>query len=370
MKYLVLAVVVLSLVDAKLHKHKVSHTIAHKAHAKFAAGECVNTETNLNVRSAPEVVDRPSNILFTLRPPGIMRVTAEESGDWVPVEVLGNAIRGYASKKYLRPVQCPPEFVCVKEGTLDVYDAPPVGLEQGLGPMQSPNVLFTATTDDYLYKGPVVDGYMTVTKVPFVDGYAPASALEDCVPTPSGPSVADASDSNRIVVAKTTGNPCFPDTDTRTDREKLMEAAEAIMVHASEQKYTQAGYTSDEIPGRWCGIRLKICPPRAPKFSDCSSSSTWVYWTVFGNGPDILNNQNWGAGYTGSLVTRGEEVTLEEAQPGDLVFYGNKETGHVSHVSIYIGDSKTISHGSDPPKRVGVDSYGSLKRLHIRKYID
>ena len=124
-------------------------------------------------------------------------------------------------------------------------------------------------------------------------------------------------------------------------------------------------YTEGSL--RWWGIQHKIHPPAAPRYSDCSASATWVYWTVFGNGKDILNGANWGSGYTGTMVEHGHDVPLSSAQPGDLVFYGRMADGHTpSHVAIYKGHGKVVSHGSDP---VGIyDVHYRTDFRFVRRY--
>jgi len=154
--------------------------------------------------------------------------------------------------------------------------------------------------------------------------------------------------------------PCF--SDKSSPRDKILQSSWALYNQRSNEHYTQDSR-------RWSGITNNVCPPSAPSYSDCSSASTWVYWTVFGKGNDFLNGQNWGAGYTGTLTNHGRLVQLSEAKPGDLVFYGTC-SGCVSHVSIYVGNGMTISHGSDPVGNYPIDSYGSLKRQQIRNYLD
>jgi len=101
-----------------------------------------------------------------------------------------------------------------------------------------------------------------------------------------------------------------------------------------------------ETAGRWSGIDKGICPPKAPPESDCSSSVTWEYWTVFGKAKDFLNDEAWKAGYTGTLVTHGAHVATAPhgLQVGDLCFYYQP----MHHVAIYTGGGKVVSHGEDP----------------------
>jgi len=139
-------------------------------------------------------------------------------------------------------------------------------------------------------------------------------------------------------------------------RQDVVKAAMALYDQRAHEKYTQG-------PERWSGIDKKIHPPQAPPFSDCSSAATWCYWTTYGSGPDFLNGQNWKAGYTGTLTSHGKVVQIASAQPGDLCFYGNP----VSHVAIYIGDGKVVSHGSDPVSLVVVKYRSDYS--HTRSYL-
>jgi len=115
---------------------------------------------------------------------------------------------------------------------------------------------------------------------------------------------------------------------------------------------------------RWSGIKGGVMPPNVPPYSDCSADATWCYWTQFGSGPDFLNDQNWQAGYTGSLTAHGTKIACNTntLQPADLVFYGSP----VNHVAIYVGNGKVVSHGSDP---VGYLSYTYRAPTQCRSYL-
>ena len=51
----------------------------------------------------------------------------------------------------------------------------------------------------------------------------------------------------------------------------------------------------------------------------------------------------------------GTEVSEEEMQPGDLIFYGNGK-GNINHVAIYIGGGQVI-HASSPKTGIKISSY-------------
>jgi len=141
-----------------------------------------------------------------------------------------------------------------------------------------------------------------------------------------------------------------------TARQGIYTAAMAIYNQRAHEHYTQGS-------SRWSGITGHVRPPSAPTYSDCSSSTTWAYWTVFGNGPDLLNGQNWAAGYTGSMSTRGTSTPCSSMTMGDLAFYGHP----ISHVAISVGGGKVVSHGSDP---AGLYSYNYRSDLNqCRSYI-
>lgn len=120
---------------------------------------------------------------------------------------------------------------------------------------------------------------------------------------------------------------------------------------------------------RWSGISSWTCPVdnKVPAYADCSSFVTWVFWTAYGLGVDKINGQSWKAGYTGTMATRGVQVSKStivkgkaqpashaNAQPGDIVLYG---TGTHSHVAIYIGNGQVASFGSTGPVKIWPINY-------------
>lgn len=144
-----------------------------------------------------------------------------------------------------------------------------------------------------------------------------------------------------------------------TVRADLMVAANALYADRAHEHYTEGGE-------RWSGISGRVHPPNAPPYSDCSSAVTWIYWTAIGSGPDIINGEHWTAGYTGTMVGRGKEVSVAEALPGDLVFYGAK--GQIPfHVAMWVGNEEVVSHGEDPVSRFRYDAMSPVQQ--IRNYL-
>ena len=77
-------------------------------------------------------------------------------------------------------------------------------------------------------------------------------------------------------------------------------------------------------------------------------------------------------GYTTPRVSRDmakkyEVISIDELQPGDLVFYGKVSTNYINHVAIYIGNDQII-HSSTNYKGIAISSmyfYSILKCCRI-----
>lgn len=74
--------------------------------------------------------------------------------------------------------------------------------------------------------------------------------------------------------------------------------------------------------------------------ADCSGFAQSVYKNFGYNLPRTSSSQSVGAG---------KDVSLNELQPGDLLFYGNG--GRVNHVAIYAGDGKIV-HAASPSQGI------------------
>lgn len=77
--------------------------------------------------------------------------------------------------------------------------------------------------------------------------------------------------------------------------------------------------------------------------SDCSQWFASVYKSAGLADPSA---EGFAAGFTGTLVANGKQISESELRPGDAIIYG-PGTGH--HVEMYVGPgTKTIGHGSPP----------------------
>ena len=148
-------------------------------------------------------------------------------------------------------------------------------------------------------------------------------------------------------------------------RDLAVQAAFVGLRHASALHYTQTAK-------RWEGIARGLKPWRGeyPQYADCSAFATWCLWVGLSHYGvrDVVNGQNWRAGWTGTQVDHGKPVVhRENVMRGDLAHYGDP-VGRTGHVAVCIGGGKVISHGSEAgPFLLDIDYRSDLRQ--IRRYI-
>jgi hypothetical protein len=146
-------------------------------------------------------------------------------------------------------------------------------------------------------------------------------------------------------------------------RDLAVEAASLAARRSALIEYTMGAKRWDPIARNRKAWRGEV-----GRFEDCSSFATWCLWHGLDHfrKPDIVNGQDFKAGWTGSMLEHGERVSRAEILRADLVFYGN-DAGVINHVAIYIGGGMVISHGSEPgPRKLRMD-YRTI--VQIRRYI-
>lgn len=102
-------------------------------------------------------------------------------------------------------------------------------------------------------------------------------------------------------------------------------------------------------------------PPNVPNWTDCSGFVTWCY--KVGGGPDPNGLGFDGYGFTGTMLGNGTQASISNLLKADLIFYGSP----VSHVALYVGDGRIISHGSEIGPLLLDYSYRSVNSA--RRYI-
>lgn len=148
-------------------------------------------------------------------------------------------------------------------------------------------------------------------------------------------------------------------------RNIVSQGARKMLAHEPAIHYTQGSQ-------RWEGINhhLRIVKGQYPTHADCSSMTTWMLWNALTHAkrdlhiPDVVNGQDWRAGYTGTQRNHGRRVT-GKLLVGDLIHYG---PGVGLHVAIYIGGGMVFSHGSERgPYKLPVHYRGDFNQA--RRYI-
>lgn len=141
-----------------------------------------------------------------------------------------------------------------------------------------------------------------------------------------------------------------------------LQAAVLGYHHAPAIHYTQGDL-------RWQGIDRRRDASRGeyPNYADCSAYATWAYWNglhLHTGHSDIINGENWQAGYTGTMLVHGKRVF--SPIPGDAIIYGSGFPGE--HVAIFTGGGLVVSHGSEAGPFLLPWRYRS-DVLEIRRYI-
>jgi hypothetical protein len=133
-----------------------------------------------------------------------------------------------------------------------------------------------------------------------------------------------------------------------------------------------AGVHYTQGASRWEGIdkNLQVVKGQYPHYGDCSSTATWLLWNglyVPYGVHDIVNGENWRAGFTGTMLHHGKPVQhRSNIRVGDLVIYGSGGSGE--HVALCIGGGKVFSHGSEAgPFILDIDYRRDI--MSIRRYI-
>jgi hypothetical protein len=145
-------------------------------------------------------------------------------------------------------------------------------------------------------------------------------------------------------------------------RQKIVDAGFFWYHHRASIAYSQA---------RAYQLRK---PPRIPHRWDCSAFVSNCYYAAGAKNP---NGRPWdGLGYTGTLISHGTAISITQAKPGDLIFYGFSagapgfRRGDPTHVALYVGVvngvPSVLSHGSYPMHFLRWD-YRTINQ--IRRYI-
>ena len=129
------------------------------------------------------------------------------------------------------------------------------------------------------------------------------------------------------------------------------QVAKIVVATAMQGVSKRAGIHYTQSASRWSGISRHIKGPSQPPYCDCSSYTTWLIWQARVRcrktaGTDVVNGANWNYGNTATQITKGIRHRLGVGHwyaGRTLVFYGHP----VSHVAVYVGGGRVVSHGQE-----------------------
>jgi hypothetical protein len=121
------------------------------------------------------------------------------------------------------------------------------------------------------------------------------------------------------------------------------------------ESLVKSAYDFIGVPYLWGGLS-------ADTGFDCSGLTMTVYQL---NGLNLPRHSR-------TQYDAGDEVSLDELQKGDLVFFATRGRGRISHVGIYIGTNKFI-HAPAPGKKICInslkDAYYAKRFMGARTYL-
>ncbi|MCI8454591.1 MAG: C40 family peptidase [Lachnospiraceae bacterium] len=124
-----------------------------------------------------------------------------------------------------------------------------------------------------------------------------------------------------------------------TTMAETAKAAAALTAEAKRQEIV--AYAKQFVGGRYV-----YGGTNPHKGVDCSGFTSYV----------LSNSAGVSLAHSSSTqATQGRQISMAEARPGDLIFYGNGR--HINHVAMYIGDGQII-HASNERTGITISSAG------------
>ena len=138
-------------------------------------------------------------------------------------------------------------------------------------------------------------------------------------------------------------------------RQNIVAWAKWAAAHHDKFNYTEG-------PLRMSGIGK---PGVLPVNADCSAFVTLCYnWAGAGDPNGMGYNHT---GYTGTLLSHGTKIALNQVQPGDVIVYGPGTGWHTALVIEGGPNPLTISHGQQgDPSYCHVSQDGRLPQTYLR----
>ena len=138
-------------------------------------------------------------------------------------------------------------------------------------------------------------------------------------------------------------------------RDNIVAWAKWAAAHHDKFNYTEG-------PLRMSGIGK---PGVLPVNADCSAFVTLCYNWAGAADPNGMGYNH--TGYTGTLLSHGTKIALNQVQPGDVIVYGPGTGWHTALVIEGGPNPLTISHGQQgDPSYCHVSQDGRLPQTYLR----
>jgi len=139
-------------------------------------------------------------------------------------------------------------------------------------------------------------------------------------------------------------------------RQAIVEWAKWLKDHSHQMNYTEGNQRMSAI-GVW--------PPKFPINCDCSAFVTLCFWLAGADDPNGLGYNH--TGYTGTLLSHGLEIPLQQVEAGDVIVYGPGTGWHTALIIQGGANPLTISMGQQgDPSIVPVSADGRQPQRYLR----
>ena len=142
----------------------------------------------------------------------------------------------------------------------------------------------------------------------------------------------------------------------------MTDVRDNIVAWAKWAATNHAKFNYTEGPLRMSGIGK---PGVLPVNADCSAFVTLCYNWAGAADPNGMGYNH--TGYTGTLLSHGTKIALNQVQPGDVIVYGPGTGWHTALVIEGGPNPLTISHGQQgDPSYCHVSQDGRLPQTYLR----
>lgn len=304
-----------------------------------------NVQESLSIRKSPDGESEQIGIMY----PGNYCIIESVDGEWAKVKT--GSVTGYSRVKYLirgedAVAYAKTHVTCTVKSTANVnLRSSATTQEDNIITTVTAGKSFPVTNPAVISEDPTTPLFVELT----YEGKTAYMAMSLAKLTYSWTAGQAYKEPVKVEVQGTTAEKDESTESTETTETKDTSALRSSIVAAAKEalgvKYVYGGNSLSS------GV-------------DCSGFVHQIFKKV---GADVIYNLPRTSNGM-SKSTWGEKITYEEAQPGDLMFYGSGGKKTVDHVAIYIGDGKII-HASSVDKKVVIEDWDYRIPLVIRNFL-